>query len=523
MAFQNEATFWHATQQGGGDAFHARFDEALGEIEEGFGEVHPLHIGSRARTGLKTFADRSPSDPDRVLGHFQQGGREEVAQAIGAASEAFRTWSTTDWKERVALFRKAADLLARDKFSLAALMCHENGKNRLEAMADVDEAIDFLRWYTAEMEANEGFAEEMGRAGPEERTRSVLRPYGVWAVIAPFNFPLAITCGMTTGAALTGNTVVLKPASETPLIGLRFFEALREAGVPEGVINFVTGPGGTAGAAMVESPRVAGLVFTGSRAVGIASFRAATASFAKPVITELGGKNPVIVTDQADLVKAVPGVGLGAFGFGGQKCSATSRVYVHEPMAEAFTSALIAWTEELIIGDPTAAGTYLGPLINRQAYENFQEYAGLAAKEGRVLIGGDVVGKGPLAKGYFVSPTVVAGLPTDHRLFREELFVPLVCLATIPSLEAGLDLANDSEYGLCAGIFTEDETERDRFFQEIEAGVAYCNRAQGATTGALVGAQPFGGWKHSGISGKGAGGRFYLPQFMREQSQTHYV
>ncbi len=523
MTFENEATFTRAVQEGSVATFHRRFDEALEEVEQELGETHPLYIGGRAVYCKETFEDLSPADTDLVLGRFQKAGREDTARAIESAREAFLGWSETDWKERVRIILKVADRLSEDKYELSALMCHENGKNRLEAMVDTDEAIDFLRWYSAEMERTDGFEREMGRSMPQERTKSVLRPYGVWSVIAPFNFPLAITCGMTTGALITGNTAVLKPASDTPFIGLRFFEALRDSGLPDGVVNFVTGPGSSLGVEIVENPQVSGLVFTGSKTVGVSSFKAATKEFAKPVITELGGKNPVVVTENADIDKAVPGVGRGAFGYGGQKCSASSRVYVHNDLKEEFMKSLVEWTEELKIGDPTERDTYLGPVINRAAHESYKNYVAQAAKAGRVLTGGKVLKEGPLAKGYFVQPTIVDGLPLNHALFREELFVPIVCVSGIDSLEEGLRLSNDTEYGLCAGIFTEDSSERDTFFREVQAGVAYCNRTQGATTGAIVGAQPFGGWKHSGISGKGAGGSYYLQQFLREQSQTYYT
>lgn len=523
MKFQNEATYQGAAERRQVDRFHARFDRGLEAVEETFGESHPLHIGGKALSASKTFDDRSPTDTSLVVGRFQRAGRSEATRAVEAASDAWRAWALTDWAERVRIVRRAADLMAERKYELAALMCHESGKSRLEAMADVDEAVDLARWYCLQMEEREGFSEELGRYVPNERTRSVLKPYGVWAVISPFNFPLAITCGMTTGALVTGNTAVLKPASDAPFIALRFYELLREAGLPDGVLNLVTGPGESAGAELVENDDVAGLIFTGSLQVGVASFRAFTEPFPKPVITEMGGKNPALVTEQADLEKAVAGIGRGAFGFGGQKCSATSRVYVHRSVEEEFLDGLVAWTEDLTIGDPTEAETYLGPLISERAYQRYQESAAQAARDGNILTGGNARTEGHLKRGYFVEPTVVEGLAQDHRLFREELFVPLVCVAPTDSLQEGLRLANDSQYGLTAGIFTEDAGERDAFFRGIEAGVTYCNRVQGATTGAIVGAQPFGGWKHSGISGKGAGGKYYLQQFLREQSQTYYV
>ncbi|MEE8198942.1 MAG: aldehyde dehydrogenase family protein, partial [Thermoplasmata archaeon] len=328
MGFDNEATYFRASQAGSLAGFHTKYDMALEAVEEDFGQTHLIFIDGKEVSVSSTFADRSPSNTDRVLGHFQKGGGEEAGRAVKAALRAFPDWAATDWHERVTIFRRTADLLARDKFGLAALMTHENGKNRVEAMADVDEAVDLIRWYAHVMEENEGFEQEMGRAVENERTRSVLKPYGVWGVISPFNYPLAIAAGMTTGAVLTGNSVVLKPASDTPYLAERFYEALGEAGLPDGVVNLVTGPGRSLGSAIVENPDVSGLIFTGSRKVGVLSFKAFTGEFPKPVITELGGKNPVIVTEHADLEKAVPGVARGAFGYGGQKCSATSRVYV---------------------------------------------------------------------------------------------------------------------------------------------------------------------------------------------------
>ncbi|MCJ2531031.1 MAG: aldehyde dehydrogenase family protein [Candidatus Thermoplasmatota archaeon] len=523
MGFDNEATYLRATHAGGVPGFHSQYDKALERVEAEFGETHPVYIDGKEVHASSTFADRSPSDTERVLGHFQQAGRDEAGRAVKAALRAFPDWAETDWRERVDIFRRGADLLSGQKFDLAALMSHENGKNRAEAMADVDEAIDLVRWYAHVMEEEAGFEQEMGRYLENERSRSLLKPYGVWGVISPFNFPLAIAAGMTTGAVLTGNTAVLKPASDTPFMAVRLYQALREAGLPDGVLNLVTGPGRSVGAAIVENPDVSGLIFTGSREVGLLSFRAFTGDFPKPVITELGGKNPVIVSEHADLGKAVPGVALGAFGYGGQKCSATSRVYVHRTLKEDFLQGLVEFTEGLRVGDPTDPDVYMGPLINEKAYRKYQAYVDLARQDGTVLVGGQALTEGPFGRGYFVAPTVVDGLPEDHRLLREELFVPFLDVAAVDSLEEGIARSNGSEYGLTAGIFTEDPEERVEYFRKVRAGVVYANREQGATTGAVIGTQPFVGWKHSGISGKGAGGLYYLLQFLQEQSQTYYV
>ncbi|MFQ5553375.1 MAG: aldehyde dehydrogenase family protein [Thermoplasmata archaeon] len=522
MGFENEQTFLRATQTGDVAGFHTRYDKALDAIQEELGQTHSIFIDGKEVSASSTFPDRSPSNTDLILGHFQKAGREEAGRAVKAALRAFPDWAATDWHERVTIFRRAAKLLAGDKFELAALISHENGKNRGEAMADVDEAIDLVRWYAYLMEENEGFAQEMGRALENERTRSILRPYGVWAVISPFNYPLAIVAGMTTGAVLTGNTAVLKPATDTPYLAVKFYEALREAGLPNGVLNLVTGPGRAVGAAIVENPDVSGLIFTGSRNVGLHSFQAFTSQFPKPVITELGGKNPVIVTEHADLEKAIPGVARGAFGYGGQKCSATSRVYVHEAVKEEFLDGLLEWTADVEVGDPTDPDVYMGPLINEKAYANYQAYVDVARRDAKILAGGRVLTEGNLSKGYFVAPTVVDGLADDHTLIEEELFVPILSVSGVGSMDEGITRSNRSEYGLTAGIFTEDKQEQREHFRRIQAGVVYANREQGATTGAIIGAQPFGGWKHSGISGKGAGGPYYLEQFLHEQSQTYY-
>jgi 1-pyrroline-5-carboxylate dehydrogenase len=345
----------------------------------------------------------------------------------------------------------------------------------------------------------------------------------VWAVISPFNFPLAIATGMTAGALVTGNTAVLKPASDTPFVALRLFETLREAGLPSGVLNFVTGSGSTVGATLVGSDDVEGLAFTGSRDVGMAAFHAFTAKRPKPIVTEMGGKNPAIVTAKADLEAAAEGVMRGAFGYGGQKCSATSRVLVDKRVHRDFVEALVEQTDSMVIGPPWEREVFLGPVINAAAYEKFRKSAKAAAGAGKILTGGGVRRDGILKHGYYAEPTVVDGLPRGHRIVREELFVPILAVLPFRGIDEALEIANGTEFGLTAGIFSRDERELHAFFDQIEAGVAYANRRAGATTGAVVGAQPFGGWKMSSVTFKGAGGPYYLPQFMREQSRTFYV
>jgi 1-pyrroline-5-carboxylate dehydrogenase len=520
VVFRNERTWQNAVEAGTTEEFHRRYDAALEKVRSEFGTTFPLIIGGEEVRGLKTFADTSPGNRKLLLGHFQIGTKSHVKQAVSAARKAFPEWSQRPWVDRMRIFHRAADKVSERKFELAALMTFENGKNRLEAMADVDEAADLMRWYAEEMGLNRGFEYGMGQFFPTEHARAVLKPYGVWAVVAPFNFPLAIAGGMSSGALITGNTVVFKPASDTPYMGFRLHEMLRDAGVPPGAFNYVTGPGSTVGQALVDDPGVAGFVFTGSRDVGLAAYHTRNEAFPKPIIMELGGKNPTIVTESADLDKAAVGVMRGAFGYGGQKCSACSRVLVDKPVKRAFLGKLVAETAKIKIGDPAARDTYLGPVINEAAIEKYRKALALVKRShGTVVFGGKVLP----GDGLFVEPTIVDGLPRDHPINKDELFVPLVSIIEVEGLDDAIDVANDVDYGLTAGIFSSRPEDIDRFFREVEAGVLYANRSAGSTTGAVVGVQPFGGWKMSGITGKNAGGHHYLAQFLREQSQTTYA
>jgi 1-pyrroline-5-carboxylate dehydrogenase len=356
--------------------------------------------------------------------------------------------------------------------------------------------------------------------GGAERTRSLLKPYGVWAVVSPFNFPLALATGMAAGALVAGNTVVFKPASDTPCSGLCLYEVLRDAGLPPGVFNFITGLGQVVGRELIDNPEVDGFIFTGSKSVGLKIYHHFAPTIPKPCIAEMGGKNPAIVMPSADLDDATEGVVRSAFGMGGQKCSACSRLYLHKDIFRALLERLVARTQTLKIGEPTARDTFLGPLINGAAVKRYDGAVRAGKRQGRVLHGGRSLTARNFARGYFVEPTIVDRLPKDSRLFQDEFFAPILAVAEVRSLDEAIQLSNNSEYGLTAGIFTNDETEQQRFLNGIEAGVTYCNRRGGATTGAWPGVQSFGGWKGSGSSGKSALGPHYVAQFMREQSQT---
>jgi len=506
------------------ESIHPKYDKAVEAVTREFGGHHPMRISGRdvfSKEG--EFEDRSPIDTKIVLGHFQRGRGEHVRQAIEAASAAFPAWSRKPWLERVEVLRRVADALERIIFDLSALITYEVGKNRFEAIAEVSEAIDMVRYYCDQMEANQGFARKMGPGSPGEDSLSLMRPYGVWCVISPFNFPIALASGMISAALVTGNTVVFKAASDAPFAGEKLHKALVEGGVPEEAINFVTGPGEGVGDEICLNPLVAGIAFTGSRDVGMRLYREFQnrQPYAKPFIAEMGSKNPTVVTAKADLDKAAEGVVRAAFGYGGQKCSATSRVYVHRDVRDAFLEKFVDRTSKIKVGDPRRRDVFLGPLINQHAYEKYMRSVEIAKdRGGKLLTGGRAIREGEFASGYYVEPTIVTGVPKDHALFKEELFIPLVVVADYLRLDEAIFEVNATDYGLTAGIFSEDEAEVRTFFDQCQFGVIYANRRGGATTGAWPGAQSFVGWKGSGSTGRGVGGPYYLIQFMREQAQT---
>ena len=511
----------YATLSADNEELQSSFDAALVRARAQLGRTYPMLIGSEERIGGKTFEDRSPIDSDIVVARFPVGTRQDVKDAIAAAREAHEGWRDTPWRDRLKIMRAAAELISERQFDYAALMSLEVGKNRLEALGDVEETADLLRYYADEFEKADGFVKPMGSLSDAERTRSVLRPYGVFAVISPFNFPMALAGGPAGGAMIAGNTVVLKPASAAPLLAWKFGEALRDAGLPPGVFNLVTGAGDTVGAELEENPGIDGMVFTGSYEVGMGLYRSFTKDYPRPIITEMGGKNPAIVMRSADLDEAAEGVMRSAFGFDGQKCSANSRVYVEKPVAREFLDKLVEKTRQIRVGDPTQRENWMGPVISEDSLRKFERAVDEArADGGTVEVGGEVLRDGDAGRGFFPTPTVVSGLPLEHRLFREELFVPFVVVGEVDSLDQALTEANATAYGLTAGIFSRDADEIQRFLDVIQAGVVYVNRRAGATTGAWPGIQSFGGWKGSGSSGKGGLGPYYVQQFLREQSQT---
>ena len=513
----------YATLSGEGlDEVHGALDAAIERAPESFGEEHPMIIGKDRVVADEQFEDRSPVDDRIVLGRFQSGTAQHVQDAVAAARRALPEWSLLPWQERVARMRAVAEAIREHRWELSVILGYEVGKNRLECVGEVEECSDFVDYYCDRMEEHVGFVEPMNGSGDEQMNLSVLRPYGVWAVLSPFNFPMALTAGPVAAALVTGNTVVAKPSPITPLAVARLAEIIAECDLPPGAFNLVTGGNETVSRELAVGAGIDGVVFTGSYRVGMQLMREdANRALPRPFIAEMGGKNPAMVMRSADLDKAADGVKASAFGLQGQKCSACSRVYAEGTVREAFTEALVEKTLGIRIGNPLEKDVWLGPVISETAYERYRTAIAQAVEDGgHVLTGGKRLSGGLFDRGFYVEPTVIDGLPLDHELFHTELFLPITVIGEVDGLEQALELANETEYGLTAGIFSEDEAEVQRFFDGIEAGTIYVNRRAGATAGAWPGINPFGGWKGSASTGAGAGGPHYLQQFMREQSRV---
>lgn len=531
--FRNEFTYRRFLEEGREAEFDRLFDAAVTSVVRTFGKVHPIYIAGKETYSTSTIVETSPINRKTVLGYFQKGGVEHARAAVAAAKAALDSWQYTDYRERAAIFGRFADAVSRDKFQLAAILSMENGKSRYESVGEVDEAIDFARYYSSEMLANKGYSRKVSAEGSgkgvaagfqgapaiAEKVRIALRPWGVFGVIAPFNFPVSISAGMSVAAMVTGNTVVFKPSSTdnmAMLTGLRLYEYFKEAGVPDGVFNYVTGPGSVIGGELVASRDVAGIAFTGSRQTGLAMIGSANSlGLQKQFVVEMGGKNPAIVSRSADMDLTASGIVSAAFGFSGQKCSALSRVYVHESVKDQLVSKLVERMRGLKVGDPLKRDVYVGPLISESAFKRHMDAVERIKGSGRLLYGGGRVDTG--LDGFYVEP-VLAELRQGHELVREELFAPILLIIGYGGFDEAIGMANDTEYGLTAALYSRNRKEVDAFARRIQSGVVYVNRAVSATTGAIVGTHTFVGWKGSGLTGKGTGSRFYLQQFLREQS-----
>lgn len=488
--------------------------EALRRVREMLGHEYELVIGGeRLRTQGK-IVSHNPARPAQVVGVHQKAGVEHADQAVKAALRAYETWQYTPAEERAALLLHAAEIIRERKFEFCAWLVYEVGKNWAEADADVGETIDFLEFYARE-------ALRLARATtpiqyPGERNELLYIPLGVGAVIPPWNFPFAIMAGMTAAAIVTGNTVVLKPSSDSPTIAARFVDVLEEAGMPGGVVNFCPGSGATFGNAIVEHPKTRFIAFTGSREVGLDIHERAAKTqsgqiWIKRTILEMGGKDSILVSADADLDQAVAGVVASAFGFSGQKCSACSRAIVEEPIYDVFVERVREAVAKLTVGDPEE-NPNMGPVVSEGALKTIREYIEIGKGEGRLIAGGKFV-ETP-EKGYFLEPTVFADVAPGARISQEEIFGPVLAILKARDFDGALAIANNTEFGLTGAVYTADRTKLDRARREFHVGNLYFNRK---CTGAMVGAHPFGGFNMSGTDSK-AGGPDYLYLFTQAKS-----
>ena len=507
----------YATLSADDDELHAAYTAASAAVRGALGATHPLWVGDEDRVG-ETFTTVSPVDTSMTIGAFVAATPTDIDDAVAAARAARPAWAATPWRDRCDILDRAADLISQRSVADGAALSWENGKNRLEAIGEVEETADLIRYYTHAMREHDGFELAMQRFSDTEVTSDVMRPYGVWAVIGPFNYPNAVIGGPAGAALIAGNTVVAKPSPIGSYSAHLVCRALADSGVPRGAVNLVTG-GADVGAALIAHGGVDGLTFTGSSAVGMSILSSFSTSHPKPAICEMGGKNPVIVTASAGLDDAVEGTARSAFSFGGQKCSAASRVLVDATIADEFTARLVARAEAIPMTSPLEQGGFLSPVVNGAALDRYDTVVAEAQATGEVLTGGRRLTDGHLAAGNFVAPTVVR-VADDSPVWTTELFLPVIAVRAVDGIDEALQLANAAPFGLTAGLFAEDPAEIDQFCEQIEAGVIYVNRAAGATTGAWPGVQPFGGWKRSGTAAKLGGGPYYLQQYLREQSRT---
>ncbi len=496
----------------GDTALDERYESALADARAGTGTLAHV-IGGKDDERGEQFVREDPCRPGAVVSTARAAAADVVADAVAEARAQSRSWRATPWAERVRLLRGAAEGFVDRAAEIAGVISAETGKTRLEALAEAQESAELIAHYSREMERHDGFVTPL-TAPPGERNTDVLRPFGVFGVIAPFNFPVALAVNMTSAALIAGNTVVLKPSDKTPRSTALAAEILGAA-LPAGVLDLVHGGADTG--RHLAAAAVDGLAFTGSAAAGWQLVRSlGQGAFGRPVLAEMGGSNPTIVTATADLDDAAAGIARSAYGLSGQKCSSCRRVVVDRSVADDLIARLVTEAERLVVGDPADRSTQLGPLADDAIGRRMDQALETAARDGRIAAGGRIEDRA----GNFFRPVVVTDLPIGHRLTREELFAPLLTVTAVDGFDAALAEANAVDYGLSAGIFTGDEQEKERFLDEIEAGVVYVNRRSGATTGAWPGVQSFCGWKASGSSGKGGLGPWYLPQFMREQSRT---
>ena len=497
----------------------SKMEDAIKKAESQLGKEYPIIIGGENITLETKFKSFNPAEKEQAIGIFQKADKDTGEKAMKKALEVFEEWKFVEPSERAGYLFKAAEIMRSRRLEIDAWEILEEGKGWLEADADVAEAIDFLEFYGLEMLRYGG--EQPVVQIPGEKEELFYIPLGVGIVIPPWNFPMAILCGMTSAALVTGNTVILKPSSDAPKIGHLFMEILEEAGLPKGVVNYVTGSGSVVGDYLVQHPKTRFIAFTGSKEVGLRIVEQAAITregqiWIKRIIAEMGGKDAIIIDNESNLESAVDGVLYSAFGFQGQKCSACSRAIVVTEVYDEFLNKLVEKTKKLTVGPTKLYDNFMGAVINEKAYNSMLSYIEKGKEEGGKLLTGDEPAEG---NGYFIKPTIIADVKPGDTIEQEEIFGPVLAVIKAKDYDEAITVANDTNYGLTGAVYTLNREKIEKAKKLFHCGNLYFNRK---CTGALVGAQPFGGFNMSGTNSK-AGGRDYLLLFLQAKSVAEKI
>jgi 1-pyrroline-5-carboxylate dehydrogenase len=493
-------------------------EQALKKVASEFGREYPIYIGGKKITTPQKRTSTNPSHPSQVIGVFQTATAEMAAEAVEGANKAFESWKRVPAQQRAECAFRTAKILRERKFEMNALICYEAGKTWPEADADTAETIDFCEFYGREM---------LRLAGPQkvtpmqgEKNYLIYIPLGVGVVIPPWNFPAAIAAGMTMASLVTGNTVVLKPAGDTPTVAAKFVEVAYEAGIPKEALNFLTGSGSTVGDVLVQHPKTRYIAFTGSKEVGLRISELAGKAvpgqlWIKRTVLEMGGKDSIIVDEEADVESAVEGVVQSAFGYQGQKCSACSRAIVSQKIYSTFVQKIVERTKKINVGPSEDPDNYMGPVVSKSAMKTILDYIEVGKKEGKLVHGG---GCAP-GDGYFVQPTIIADIDPKARISQEEIFGPVLAVIKARDFDHALEIANNTEFGLTGAVYSRNAAKLEKAQEAFHVGNLYLNRK---CTGAMVGAHPFGGFNMSGTDSK-TGGKDYLLLFLQAKTVAEKI
>src|SRR5467141_1144064 len=496
----------------------ARMEEALRKVAAELGREYPMYIGGQKVITTEKKTSTNPSHPSQAIGVFQSASVEQANQAVEAAAKAFESWKRVPAQQRVQCLFRAAQVLRERKYEMNALIVYEAGKTWPEADADTAETIDFLEFYGREMLRLAGPQKVVPMKG--EKNYLVYIPLGVGVVIPPWNFPAAIMAGMTMASLVAGNTVVMKPAGDTMTVAAKFVEIAYEAGIPKEALNFITGAGATVGDALVQHPKTRYIAFTGSKEVGLRISELAGKTvpgqmWIKRTVLEMGGKDGIVVDEEADIDAAVEGTVQAAFGYQGQKCSACSRAIVSEKIYDTFVQKLVERTKKITVGPSDNPGNYMGPVISQSAMKTILDYIEVGKKEGKLLTGG----KRAAGDGFFIEPTIIADVDPKARLAQEEVFGPVLAVIKAKNYDHALEIANNTEFGLTGAVYSKNPEKIKKAEEAFHVGNLYLNRK---CTGAMVGAHPFGGFNMSGTDSK-TGGKDYLLLFLQAKSVAEKV